>query len=75
MHNILINAHVIFIVYSLLKSFTHNTNERMAKAGAFSTRRNIYYDQYGGETLICSDIDDTDEEVVEENNEVKRFFS
>ncbi|XP_039683872.1 histone-lysine N-methyltransferase EZA1, partial [Medicago truncatula] len=46
-------------------------NERMTKADAFSARRNIYYDQHAGETMICSD---TDEEV-QENKEVKRDFS
>jgi len=43
----------------------------MTKADAFSARRNIYYDQHAGETMICSD---TDEEVQEEK-EVKRDFS
>lgn len=70
MLNILINACVIFCV-ALLKSFTQNRNERMTKADAFSARRNIYYDQHAGETMICSD---TDEEV-QENKEVKRDFS
>jgi len=72
MSNILINACVIFVcvLIALLKSFTQNRNERMMKADAFSARRNIYYDQDRGETMICSD---TDEEV--ENTEVKRDFS
>jgi len=72
MSNILINACVIFVcvLIALLKSFTQNRNERMTKADAFSARRNIYYDQDRGETMICSD---TDEEV--ENTEVKRNFS
>ena len=46
----------------------------MTKVDAFSTRRNIYYDQHGGKTMICSD-DDNNEEEVQENNEVKPVFS
>ena len=47
----------------------------MAKVDAFSTRRNIHYDQHGGKTMICSDNDDNNEEEVQENNEVKYVFS
>jgi len=62
-------------VYSLLKSFTHNTNEWITKVDAFSARRNIHYYQHGGETMLYSLNDDTDEEDVQENNEVKLLFS
>lgn len=57
------------VFIALLKSFIQNRNERMTKADAFSARRNIYYDQHAGETMICSDTDE------EENKEVKRDFS
>jgi len=50
-------------------------HERMTKVDAFPTRRNIYYDQLGGETIICSNNNDTNEEEVQENNEVKPVFS
>ncbi|XP_004515047.1 histone-lysine N-methyltransferase EZA1-like [Cicer arietinum] len=46
-------------------------NERMTKDQSFAARRNIYYEQRGGEALVCSD---TDEEL-KENREVKHDFS
>jgi len=41
----------------------------------FLQEKNLYYDQHGVETMICSDNDDNNEEEVQENNEVKRVFS
>jgi len=47
----------------------------MTKVDAFSARSNKYYYQHGGETMLYSVNDDTDEEHVQENNEVKHVFS
>jgi len=68
-------CHFYYVFIALLKYFIYNRKKRMAKVDAFSTRRNIYYDQHGGKTMICSDNDDNNEEEVQENNEVKCVFS
>lgn len=60
-----------YVIIALLKYFTQNRNERMTKDQSFAARRNIYYEQRGGEALVCSD---TDEEL-KENREVKHDFS
>ncbi|VFQ60881.1 unnamed protein product [Cuscuta campestris] len=45
-------------------------NQRMTEDQSVVGRRRIYYDENGGETLICSD---SDEEVIEEDEEKRDF--
>ncbi|CAH9124641.1 unnamed protein product [Cuscuta epithymum] len=45
-------------------------NQRMTEDQSVVGRRRIYYDENGGETLICSD---SDEEVIEEDEDKKDF--
>ncbi|KAK9161738.1 hypothetical protein Syun_008079 [Stephania yunnanensis] len=44
-------------------------NQRVAEDQSVVGRRQIYYDQYGGETLICSDSEEEIAEPVEEKHE------
>lgn len=54
---------------SYLKLVTQHRNQRMAEDQSVVGRRRIYYEQHGGEALVCSDSEDDTTEPEEEKHE------
>ena len=67
----LLNSQLFLHSCCLCDSLTQCRNQRMADDQSVVGRRQIYYDQDGGETLICSDS----EGEVAEPEEEKHGFS
>ncbi|KAL5987697.1 hypothetical protein ACLOJK_035447 [Asimina triloba] len=68
------NLEASTMFHALACKKTHNEifdkNQRMTEDQSVVGRRRIYYDQTGGEALICSD---SEEEIIEEEEDKKEF--